>query len=153
MAFVCTCSGSRAARTRVFNAFSSVFLPSWKSMARLVFPSRLELKRSEGCFRAAPFGGLVSHSFEQEILLVSDAEPMSKSLIIAIIASLVSTLVNAKPYTQRRTKVQPRSQIACTVVGCHPVPLGCVPRPGRTWSGLPSGFDVIVCPPGARAVR
>jgi hypothetical protein len=78
---------------------------------------------------------------------------MSKSLIIAIIASLVSTLVNAKPYTQRRTKVQPRSQIACTVVGCHPVPLGCVPRPGRTWSGLPSGFDVIVCPPGARPVR
>jgi hypothetical protein len=122
-------------------------------MARLVFPSRLELKRSEGSFRAAPFGGLVSHSFEQEILLVSDAEPMSKSLIIAIIASLVSTLVNAKPYTQRRTKVQPRSQIACTVVGCHPVPLGCVPRPGRTWSGLPSGFDVIVCPPGARPVR
>src|SRR5262249_34906863 len=78
---------------------------------------------------------------------------MRKSLIIAIIASLVSTLVNAKPYTQRRTKAQPRSQIACTVVGCSPVPAGCVPRPGRTWSGLPSGFDVIVCPPGARPVR
>jgi hypothetical protein len=88
-----------------------------------------------------------------EILLVSDAEPMRKSLIIAIIASLVSTLVNAKPYTQRRTKAQPRSQIACTVVGCSPVPAGCVPRPGRTWSGLPSGFDVIVCPPGGRPVR
>jgi len=42
---------------------------------------------------------------------------MRKSLIIAIIASLVSTLVNA------------------------------------TWSGLPSGFDVIVCPPGGRPVR
>jgi hypothetical protein len=93
------------------------------------------------------------YSFEEEILLVSDAEPMRKSLIIAIIASLVSTLVNAKPYTQRRTKAQPRSQIACTVVGCSPVPAGCVPRPGRTWSGLPSGFDVIVCPPGGRPVR
>jgi len=78
---------------------------------------------------------------------------MGKSLIIAIIASLVSTLVNAKPYTQRRTKAQPPSQIACTVVGCIPVPAGCVPRAGRTWSGLPSGFDVIVCPPGARRVR
>src|SRR5262245_32817563 len=75
---------------------------------------------------------------------------MSKSLIIAIIASLVPTLVNAKSYMQRRTKAQPRSQIASTVVGCIPVPVGCVPRPGRTWSGLPSGFDVIVCPPGAR---
>jgi hypothetical protein len=82
-----------------------------------------------------------------------DAEPMSKSLIIAIIASLVSTLVNAKPYMQRRAKAQPRAQIACTVVGCSPVPRGCVPRPGRTWSGLPSGFDVIVCPPGAGPVR
>jgi hypothetical protein len=78
---------------------------------------------------------------------------MRKSLIIAIIASLVSTLVNAKSYTQRRTKAQPRSQIACTVLGCSPVPAGCVPRPGRTWSGLPSGFDVIVCPPGGRPVR
>src|SRR5450631_1857950 len=43
-----------AARTRVLNAFSSTFSPSWKSMARLVFPSRLELKRPEGSFRAAP---------------------------------------------------------------------------------------------------
>jgi hypothetical protein len=76
---------------------------------------------------------------------------MSKSLIIAIIASLVSTVVSAKP--QRRAQAQPRPQIACTVVGCAPVPVGCVPRAGRTWSGLPSGFDVIVCPPGARPIR
>jgi hypothetical protein len=51
-----------------------------------------------------------SYSFEEETLLVSDAEPMSKSLIIAIIASLVSTLVNAKSYTQRPPKAQPRSR-------------------------------------------
>src|ERR1700730_11357363 len=31
-----------------FNAFSSILSPSWKSMARLVLPSRLELKRPEG---------------------------------------------------------------------------------------------------------
>jgi hypothetical protein len=78
---------------------------------------------------------------------------MRKSLVIAMIACLVSTLVNAKPYPRRPAKAQPRPQIACTVVGCGPVPVGCVPRPGRTWSGLPSGFDVIVCPPGARGVR
>jgi len=86
-------------------------------------------------------------------LVPPDPEPMIKALIIATIASLVSTLVNAKPYTQRRAKAQPRSQIACTVLGCSPVPVGCVPRPGRTWSGLPWGFDVIVCRPGARPVR
>jgi hypothetical protein len=38
-----------------------------------------------------------------------NAEPMGKSLIIAIIASLVSTLVSAKRYTQRRAKAQPRN--------------------------------------------
>jgi hypothetical protein len=78
---------------------------------------------------------------------------MRKSLIIAIIASLVPTVVDAKSYTQRRATAQPRAQIACTVVGCIPVPAGCVPRAGRTWSGLPSGFDVIVCPPGGRPLR
>jgi len=78
---------------------------------------------------------------------------MSKSLIIAIVASLLATAVNAKPYKQRRVTAQPRPQIACTVVGCIPVPVGCVPRAGRTWSGLPSGFDVIVCPPGRGRVR
>ena len=65
---------------------------------------------------------------------------MRKSLIIAIIASLVSTLVDAKPYTQRRTKAQPRSQIACTVLGCNPVPAGCVPRPGAHMVGFAVGI-------------
>ena len=39
-------------------------------------------------------------------------------------------------------------QIACTQYGCLPVQRGCYPRGGRTWSGAPSGFDVVVCPPG-----
>src|SRR5258706_8272877 len=37
-----------AARISAFSAFSSILSPSWKSMARLVLPSRLELKRAEG---------------------------------------------------------------------------------------------------------
>jgi hypothetical protein len=135
---------------------------SWSMSSRTRLPASASPSERTCCARRfASFaqtpgrGGKLqpSYSFEEEILLVSDAEPMSKSLIIAIIASLVSTLVNAKPSTQRRTKAQPHSQIACTVLGCSPVPVGCVPRPGRTWSGLPSGFDVIVCPPGARPVR
>src|SRR6202040_3771424 len=52
-----------AARTRVFNASSSIFSPSWKSMARLVFPSRLELKRREGSFRAAPLAKVIFTTF------------------------------------------------------------------------------------------
>src|SRR4030095_7184388 len=59
-----------AARTRVFNAFSSIFSPSWKSIARLVFPSRLELKRPEGSFRAAPLAKVIFTTF----LYVSPAQ-------------------------------------------------------------------------------
>jgi hypothetical protein len=43
-----------AERIRAFNASSSTFSPSWKSMARLVLPSRLELKRPDGSSSAAP---------------------------------------------------------------------------------------------------
>jgi hypothetical protein len=40
-------------------------------------------------------------------------------------------------------RVQP--QIACTQFGCMPVQRGCYPRGGRTFSGTPTGFDVVVC--------
>jgi hypothetical protein len=36
-------------------------------------------------------------------------------------------------------------QIACTQYGCIPVQRGCYPTGGKTWSGTPSGFDVVVC--------
>ena len=43
-----------------------------------------------------------------------------------------------------RANAQP--QIACTDVGCIPVRPGCYPTGGKTFSGNPSGFDVMVCP-------
>ena len=43
-----------ASRMSAFNAFSSILSPSWKSMARLVLPSRLGLKRPEGSSNEAP---------------------------------------------------------------------------------------------------
>jgi hypothetical protein len=36
-------------------------------------------------------------------------------------------------------------QIACTVVGCMPVPRGCHPEMGSTPDGTPTGFDVVAC--------
>ena len=48
---------------------------------------------------------------------------------------------------------QPQQQIACTVIGCVPVPRGCWQTPGRTWQGDPTGGDVIVCPPGVAPFR
>jgi hypothetical protein len=43
-----------------FKAFSSILSPSWKSMARLVLPSRLELKRPEGSSNEAPLATLIA---------------------------------------------------------------------------------------------
>jgi hypothetical protein len=45
----------------------------------------------------------------------------------------------------RRVVRAPSTQIACTEYGCHPVPPGCTPLPGRTWRGNYSGFDVVAC--------
>ncbi len=36
-------------------------------------------------------------------------------------------------------------QIACTVVGCIPVPRGCHPEIGYGPDGTPTGYDVAVC--------
>src|SRR6476619_1450674 len=43
-----------AARMSASNALFLILSPSWKSMARLVLPSRLELKRPEGSLSEAP---------------------------------------------------------------------------------------------------
>src|SRR5262249_21663856 len=43
-----------AARMSALNALSSIASSSWKSMARRVLPSRLELKRPEGSGSEAP---------------------------------------------------------------------------------------------------
>jgi len=41
-----------------------------------------------------------------------------------------------------------QGQIACTVLGCQRIPAACTPVEGRTPGGIPTGFDVIVCPSG-----
>src|SRR3989441_1250696 len=61
-----------AARMRSFKAASSTLSPSWMSMARLAFPSRLELNRPEGSFNAAPLGNVILTTF----LYVSPVQTM-----------------------------------------------------------------------------
>src|SRR6185312_2717888 len=48
-----------AARMRSFKAASLIFSPSWMSMARLIFPSRLELNRPAGSGNAAPLANVI----------------------------------------------------------------------------------------------
>ena len=61
-----------AARMRSFKAASSTLSPSWMSMARLTLPSRLELKRPEGSFNAAPLANVILTTF----LYVSPVQTM-----------------------------------------------------------------------------
>src|SRR6202163_4654853 len=52
-----------AARMSAFNAFSSILSPSWISMARLVLPSRLELKRPVGSSNEGPLAKVIFTTF------------------------------------------------------------------------------------------
>src|SRR6202790_5580158 len=52
-----------AARMRSFKAASSTLSPSWMSIARRTFPSRLELNRPAGSFNAAPLANVILTTF------------------------------------------------------------------------------------------
>ena len=41
-----------------------------------------------------------------------------------------------------------QQQIACTVLGCAPIPAQCTRVACKTPGGRPTGYDVIACPPG-----
>ena len=45
----------------------------------------------------------------------------------------------------RYVRRAPQGQIACTVLGCSPVPRGCTPVTGYDWWGEPTGYDDIAC--------
>lgn len=53
---------------------------------------------------------------------------------------------SAQKRAKQQRRAAPPTQIACTELGCHPVPPGCTPVAGRTWWGNYSGFDVVACP-------
>jgi hypothetical protein len=72
--------------------------------------------------------------------------------IVPIVTIVVLTLAlvpaSAAPKHQRHTKTgaAPQQQIACTVVGCMPVPRGCHPEIGYTPWGTSTGFDIAAFP-------
>ncbi len=78
--------------------------------------------------------------------------------ILAMACAMVLTLVGAAEasrgsHQRRHVRPHPQPRIACTAIGCVPVPSGCGQTEGRTWSGMPTGNDVIVCPPGVAPFR
>jgi hypothetical protein len=81
---------------------------------------------------------------------------MKTSIVLALVAALaIPALADAKPaHRHKRQAVRPpQTPIACTVLGCRPVPPGCGLAAGRTFSGSPTGYDVVVCPPGVQPFR
>ena len=76
------------------------------------------------------------------------------ALALAVLMVPVTAQAAAKQHRSHHMSQNARGsyaaqpQIACTQVGCLPVPRGYYPRRGRTFSGEPSGFDVMVCPGG-----
>ena len=69
--------------------------------------------------------------------------PVVTTIVFALALMPVSAAAKHKRQTKTATAQQ---QIACTVVGCIPVPRGCHPEMGYTMGGTPTGFDVAVCP-------
>jgi hypothetical protein len=86
---------------------------------------------------------------------------MKALIVAAAILVLAAPATDAKPVKHNHRShaahdpVAPRAQqqIACTAIGCVPVPPGCGQTPGHSWSGMPTGNDIIVCPPGVAPFR
>lgn len=79
------------------------------------------------------------------------------SIGIAVMIGCAASAASAKTASAKTAKshhlrhpppVAAPHQIACTVLGCIPVPPACDQTYGRTLNGIPTGYDVIVCPPG-----
>jgi len=83
--------------------------------------------------------------------------PVAAAALFAALVAAVAAAPAAAATKHHRHHVSQKArgayasqrQIACTVVGCAPVPPGCHPEMGYTPDGTPTGFDVAVCNNGA----
>jgi hypothetical protein len=64
--------------------------------------------------------------------------------------AMLSAPADAK--SRKHGQAQPpaahQQQVACTVLGCQTIPAACYPKEEHSPTGIPTGFDQIVCPPG-----
>ena len=68
--------------------------------------------------------------------------------LLAVIGALAVAALPADAASRhRRAKPArvPQTEIACTIVGCQPVPPGCHREMGYSMDGTPTGFDIAVC--------
>lgn len=84
--------------------------------------------------------------------------PLLAGLLVLALASGARTVAGAQPTAhahktprghERHTahkRDRERGQIACTFTGCQRIPARCHPETGYTGGGLPTGYDIVVCP-------
>jgi hypothetical protein len=73
---------------------------------------------------------------------------IAAALLVSAAIAFGQTAYAAKRPRHHHVTAQPQQQIACTVLGCMPIPAACTPVAGKTPGGRPTGYDVISCPPG-----
>jgi curli biogenesis system outer membrane secretion channel CsgG len=72
--------------------------------------------------------------------------PLAVALIVAPLGvAQAQTEQQQKQQQQKHKRAAGQSKIACTVAGCQTIPANCRPKPGMSWDGMPTGFDIIVC--------
>ena len=65
----------------------------------------------------------------------------------ALLAGLLALAVAAPTAVfAAKKRARQTGQIACTTEGCHRIPPECHPEMGYTIDGIPTGFDIVVCP-------
>ena len=75
---------------------------------------------------------------------------MKTALVILAALALPAAAQAASQHRHRHHHVSHATrpvqrEIACTVVGCAPVPPGCHRAEGKTLDGSPTGFDIADC--------
>ena len=59
---------------------------------------------------------------------------------------VVAQATQQQPAARKKRTVDPGLQIACTRLGCNPIPKGCRIEKEFSWDGTPTGYDLVVCP-------
>jgi len=76
------------------------------------------------------------------------AKTISKIITAAALFAFGIVSADTTQAAPRSARTATPERIACTVLGCMPVPRECGITYGRSMNGTPTGYDVIVCPPG-----
>src|SRR5262249_32582183 len=70
----------------------------------------------------------------------------SRSFAAALEGTIVLAQADQSSGTRKKRSANPGLQIACTRVGCNPIPRGCHIEKEFSFDGTPTGYDLVVCP-------